>query len=67
MELKKIEKKFSSLISWTVFLTTFVLLINIKIVISSEKHLYLYAIQAFLETNDIKLNWKKIRRPGLIL
>jgi len=27
---------------------------------------YLYAIQAFLETNDIELNWKKIRRPGLI-
>jgi len=28
---------------------------------------YLYAIQYFLETNDIELNWKKIRRPGLIL
>jgi len=28
---------------------------------------YLYAIQAFLEINDIELNWKKIRRQGLIL
>jgi len=28
---------------------------------------YLYVIQAFLEINDIEINWKKIRRPDLIL